>query len=713
MSQIADQIVVEIVAISAQHDRTMNQVADSTDRNMAKVEAAAEKAGATVEKVAGTVASRLPDLIRNLGDGQNALHLFLQEGAVLAPAFGPWGVVIGAASATLDALIASLGGYAEEMDAAEAAATAFSAAMDALKGALSTTDEEVLKSRNELSLLQQGYGALAGLSLSNAIETNNKAIAKSFAEIKENGRLEELLQAIDNTTAALRQSGEAAPAAFAPFRQALTDLLDASEPTLTQLNQFVIAADNFKAAYEPAAGVVDDIKAAVVVLLPELAKQALTQQTLDTYNKAFTSSAGQAAEATKILGQGFINAVIPALEFGRTIQGLTGQLAALSNAKPTFGLGSSGALSFGGKGTPTLIPNAFPSVDLAELEGPNPIYDLNNLGTKKSSGAGAAAKQGEAIDKSNLKIQQQIDLNTRLIAVYTQGDAARERARAQYDAESEALARGLKYGTDRYNLFVKQRTANAEWLRLSNLTLADFAKGEALTKASMNALEAYNVSLNDLNRLHDEGAINAETYSRQLFKLKSEYGGYAEGLQAVAQAIQGGIQGATSFSDALIKIGIALGQLIVQAAALGGDGGGPLGKLFDAIFGTFGGLLGSIGGGSTPAPGIGALGTGGSMAAAYPSKRAAGGQALPGQIYQVGETGREWFAPSVPGQVIPNSAIKNAAGGGGGSGQPITFNISMAGANGDRAIAEIASAAVKKGLQSVPEINRQHAIRFA
>jgi hypothetical protein len=63
--------------------------------------------------------------------------------------------------------------------------------------------------------------------------------------------------------------------------------------------------------------------------------------------------------------------------------------------------------------------------------------------------------------------------------------------------------------------------------------------------------------------------------------------------------------------------------------------------------------------------------------------------------------------------VIPNSVIKNAAGGGGGSGQPIQFNISLAGANGDRAIAEIAAAAVKKGLQSVPEINRQHAIRFA
>ncbi len=43
---------------------------------------------------------------------------------------------------------------------------------------------------------------------------------------------------------------------------------------------------------------------------------------------------------------------------------------------------------------------------------------------------------------------------------------------------------------------------------------------------------------------------------------------------------------------------------------------------------------------------------------------------------------------------------------------PINFNISLAGANGDRAIAEITEAAVKKGLAKVPEINRQHRIRF-
>jgi len=90
-----------------------------------------------------------------------------------------------------------------------------------------------------------------------------------------------------------------------------------------------------------------------------------------------------------------------------------------------------------------------------------------------------------------------------------------------------------------------------------------------------------------------------------------------------------------------------------------------------------------------------------------------GGQALPGRLYEVGETGREWFAPSVPGQVIPNHVIKAAAGGGGGSSQPITFNISMAGANGDRTIAEIAAGAVKRGLATVPEINRQHRIRFS
>lgn len=227
-----------------------------------------------------------------------------------------------------------------------------------------------------------------------------------------------------------------------------------------------------------------------------------------------------------------------------------------------------------------------------------------------------------------------------------------------------------------------------------------------LTDPSVVAtLQAQGLSAEDAGR-----AIQA-----QILQVKAQADGTTEAITSIGDAFKSGIQGATSLADAMGKIGLALLQMAIQAAAFGNTkSGGPLGGLFDSIFGTVGGLLSAFGGGGGVEPTN--LPGGMSPTAFYtdPAGRAGGGQALPGQIYQVGETGREWFAPSVPGQVIPNSVIKNAAsGGGGGSGPPIQFNISMAGANGDRTIAEIAAAAVKKGLQSVPEINRQHRIRFA
>jgi len=170
----------------------------------------------------------------------------------------------------------------------------------------------------------------------------------------------------------------------------------------------------------------------------------------------------------------------------------------------------------------------------------------------------------------------------------------------------------------------------------------------------------------------------------------------------------------------LDKIGLSLLDLVAK----GLFGQGSLGGLFNQIFGNdtgAAGILSWLGASSAPSAG-GASGGGlGSLIGSglswlgglFGGGLAGGGQALPGRLYQVGETGREWFAPSVPGQVIPNHVIKAAAGGGNASGPPINFNISLAGANGDRTIAEIAAAAVKKGLAQVPEINRQHRIRFA
>jgi hypothetical protein len=325
----------------------------------------------------------------------------------------------------------------------------------------------------------------------------------------------------------------------------------------------------------------------------------------------------------------------------------------------------------------------------------------------------AAAKREARSDGAIEKIEQEIALQERLIAVHRQGPETLARERAAFDALSSARQLGYKTDTEAnkraHDQYVQRYEDLAEQKRLQDVVLADFSKAEALTKSVMTSQEAYNAKIAEYNRLRENGTLQEEAYTRLIRAAKAENDGYAEGIQAIGDAIEGGIQGATSFSDALLKIGLSLAKLVLQAALFGGTaGGGPLGGIFSSLTGLAGGLLGGLGG-SSGGPNVSGL---------VPSqstlpKLAGGGQAVPGNIYEVGETGREWFAPSVPGQVIPNSVIKNAAGGGGGGGPPIQFNINMAGANGDATIRAIAAQAVKQGLSSVPEINRQHRIRFS
>jgi hypothetical protein len=334
--------------------------------------------------------------------------------------------------------------------------------------------------------------------------------------------------------------------------------------------------------------------------------------------------------------------------------------------------------------------------------------------TKNQQAAGGAAKVSAAAkrearsDDAILHLEQEIELNQRLIEVYQQGPEALARAKAAYDALNSARQLGYKVGTAEHAQYVQNYQDIAERKRLTDVTLSDMAKGKQLTESVQTRQEAYNAKIAEYNRLRAAGSLQEEAYTRLVQAAQAENAGYAEGIQAIGDAIEGGIQGATSFSDALIKIGLSLAKLLLQAALFGDTaGGGPLGKIFSSLTGLAGGLLGGFGGSSGP-----------NVSGPVPSqstlpKLAGGGQALPGKIYEVGETGREWFAPTVPGQVIPNSVIKNAAGGGGGGGPPIMFNISMAGANGDATIRAIAAQAVKQGLASVPEINRQHRIRFS
>lgn len=293
-----------------------------------------------------------------------------------------------------------------------------------------------------------------------------------------------------------------------------------------------------------------------------------------------------------------------------------------------------------------------------------------------------------------------------LLAQYE--SAAREDLNKKLQRSSELRAQDV----EQIKETARQLTAVPAILGVARDQLPEYAEGQQRAQlqgllASLSnpkvveALKAQGLSVEDATK-----AINL-----QINSIDSGAKAATEAIAGIGNAFVSGIQGATDLNDAIVKIGMSLLNLLTQGLFGQGQLGGLFNQLFDA--GQNGaGLLSYLFGGSGGSAADGVINAANAALAIVP-KRAGGGQALPGQLYEVGETGREWFAPSVPGQVIPNHVIKAAAGGGGSGGPPINFNISLAGANGDRAIAEIAAAAVRKGLAQVPEINRQHRIRFA
>ncbi|MBW8725452.1 MAG: hypothetical protein JF625_09900 [Inquilinus limosus] len=725
MPQTADQIVVEVTALAGSYSQTMVQVADVTINNMKKAEDAAEKGSGTIGKALETIAGRVPDLIRNLGQGQNALHLFLQEGAQILPIFGPWGMVLGGALGAIDALAESMGAFEPEADRAKAATEAFSAAQDALKGVLNETSQAYIDAQAELSLLQQGYGALAQLSLNDAIEKNNAAIADSFVQIKEAGDWQTIEDALGLMAAFAQTNGNKVDQPFVDLQSAMAELATTTEPTLEQMNRFVQQLMEIRTRMPDSTDAVDGLLKAIVNMLPKLKEQADSQRALVQYQAAFSQSAGRAAEVLQVLGFGFIGATTEALKFGEAVEGAAGAMDALSKAKPTFAMaqgdislsGSPSAPGFG------VLGQTFGGQNPADLEN-SPFsdwpYGKGGPVTSKRGGGGERVRPESQLDKyleqlrSEAAVLGLVGIALKENQLLTTALAkAKEDFRAKNKNATEEMVRAVKLTgeqTEQIKAQARLVVGVPDILKLAQENLPEFAATnqiQHLTEmrkliadpAIAKALEAQGLSAADATR--------AIGYAME--KARESAYGTSEAIGAIGNAINSGIQGAASFAEALQKIGINLLNLLSQGAF----GQGPLGKIFNSILGVgAGGLFGLLGGGSSAV--TGATNAANAAVGLLGGKLAGGGQALPGQLYEIGETGREWFAPSVPGQVIPNHVIKAAAGGGGGAGgPPINFNISLAGANGDRTIAEIAAAAVKKGLAQVPEINRQHRIRFA
>ncbi|MFE0754180.1 hypothetical protein ACFW16_09525 [Inquilinus sp. NPDC058860] len=746
MPQTADQIVVEVTAVTGPYNQAMIQVANITINNMKKAEDAAEQGSGKIGKALETISGRVPDLIRNLADGQNALHLFLQEGAQILPIFGPWGVVLGGAVGAIDAIAASMGAYETAADRAKAAQDEFNAAIEATRGSFSEQEQDAIDASRALSLVERGLLGIARTKVEEAV----KAQAATFKDVQA-GAIEAGL-AIANTIRAQQQE---LGLATDETRQKVLDLAtELQNPNLssrqydaivTALRELGPAAEQTGISTEKAVTAASNAGDAAAKLEANNKALGLTLERINELNttgarllRSLGFSASEAANGMESLTgavHAFISESLRSVRAGELAKGEVERRVEQMEAEAAATLkGADAKKAYDNQQRITTAQqsafndeleksgNVLKALALSErariatqrqIEGEATIETQRSVPTRAKRSVPTEAKRSVGTRNETSEndpiadLQRQAGLNQRLIAVYQLGADAQARARAEVDALNAARQRGLELGTAEHAQYVQRYEDEAARKRQTDQRLADYAKADQLVEAAMTSQEKYENTKAEYERLRREGALTDAEYTRVLEKLNLENQGYVEGIQAIGQALQNGIQGATSFSDALTKVGIALAQMLLQAALFGN---GPLGKAFGSLTKLGGGLLGVGMGdagtvfGETVTNAL--TGTGGLYAK--------GGNPPVGIPSVVGEAGPELFVPRVPGTIIPTQMSQRLLSGRDtGAGQPITFNISMAGANGDRTIAEIAATAVKKGLASVPEINRQHRIRFA
>lgn len=693
MAVTADQVIVEVTAVIGPYTQAMVQVATVTTRNMAAAEDAAKKGSEGIAKGLEAVASRIPGLVKGFEDGEDAVRLFMQEGSKLLATFGPWGAALGAVVGAIEAVAASMGAFGIVAITAKEAAESFNAAVEATKGVVPEADATLRGYKDTLSLVERGYLQLAQLKLEQAISDNNALIEDQSTKLAEAAqRLQaEFLTAV---TKRVDPMAGMAPALteteeqYAAFLRRIKTLRPTDLEGLTDITLEVRKmAPVFEAAGLSVQPLLDQIGKLVGPLDEASRQHSMLAEVQDRMKGTSELLAGAVRLVNGIFGEGTIvyDAATGSLKLAAqamddakgaaeraapAVAGLISKFELLDldpRPKPVAGL------SFGRRSGTADLQTILAGVLGQDWSGTVPPGSAPpGFGIPSRPGGGrrgAATPDGDADRIKRLEEARRLYEQTLTpLEAYFQ---AQDRILSLHGALSEALG-------------------------------SESAAQEVMNRALKQAADTYVAAQDKI----DQTTEKAEEATKRQKEL-------SDAIVAVGDVFKEGIKGAKDFNDALDKIGLSLLDLAVK----GLFGQGSLGGVFNQILGNPSGGAGIFGPGTEDSSGGGGSIIGGLLGKIgswlFGGGLAGGGQALPGRLYEVGEAGREWFAPSVPGQVIPNHVIKAAAGGGAGSDQPITFNISMAGANGDRTIAEIAAAAVKRGLATVPEINRQHRIRFA
>lgn len=302
----------------------------------------------------------------------------------------------------------------------------------------------------------------------------------------------------------------------------------------------------------------------------------------------------------------------------------------------------------------------------------------------RSGGGGAApASQLAAFIQ---QLQQQAAAQQAETGAVQQGAAARATAVALIEAESRARTdaeRGLRASADltaaEREAITAAATARAEAADAE--TRANQARQDAarFTEAARTEEEKRAATIERLNQLLADGLITDETRARTIENLgqaAADAGREWQGFGGIAtSAFEDAVLAGKSLQDVLRGPVQDISRLVLRNAV-----SAPLNSALSSLFSGIGG-------------------------AAIPG-RALGGPVNAGQIYEVGERGRELFVPEQDGRIIPNNELRDMQRGGGsrvsGGSAPVVVNFSFSGSAADfgansRQIAGQLAAAVRRG----------------
>lgn len=691
-------------AMKAMEDRTAKAAAQM-DRSLKSLGSSGTKVGRDLQNASFQVG----DFFVQIASGQDAMRAAAQQLPQLLGGFGVFGAVAGAAVAALSAVVG-------QMDL-------FGASSSANAEDLKTFNDAMKDSKVSADIADEGYDALIAklgklttatrealiATLQQNIETNEAGLKAGSVTLT--GKIDEQWRKIIETIGGFGEEAKNARAEIFNLNQEIRKDPNNSE------NYLKMAA----VLRDLAGKATGDTATAFRKLADEMSIAAGNSQTLTERNERLKTVQALARGEVVEGGKAVVNAGTDAETAAGKIDKLAGSV---ENVGLAFGrLREIGTGGFGDlrealakeREHGVTIPDrpdaggtlgqVFQGVDVGQLK-LDELTDrfLNPNGSKPPKEKKASTKKTPA-DRAENKTQQlkeEITYNQQLAAAYTLGEEAMRKVTAAYEALKSARQAGLKEGSAEYQKYIDEATAN----NLVNLELEhrlDLMKeGKALAETVMTDDEKRNKLLADYQEMLKAGAIDTTVYERAVAKAKDQNDALKDAIGGVGDAIQSGIQGATSFTDALMKIGLQL----LSLAARGLFGEGPFGGIFNKLLGVAaGGIFGTATGGAVGTPSAG-LGTG------FRRSFAAGGMAGPGP-FLVGENGPEILNTAQRGHVMPAQATRRLLTGAASSG-PIAIYVS--GARGNQEIAQMVAAGVAEGVKqsgrNVPGIQRGYNLRF-